>query len=473
MRVLQILMLGAMVSGAAAAGPNVVFVLADDMGWGDWRANFPEGKIATPNIDRMAAEGMRFTDAHSASAVCTPTRYGVMTGRYCWRSRLKKGVLGGWSPALIEPGRATVATFLRDQGYETACIGKWHLGMDWAAAAAEGLGDGIDPKGDPRKIDFKERARRGPDEQGFGHWFGISASLDMPPYAFIRNGRIEGELSVEKQWIRKGPATPEFEAVDVVPALQREAVAWLEKRAADAKPFFLYLPLTSPHTPVVPGKEWEGKSGMGMYGDFVMQTDAACGAVLDALDRLKLAENTLVIFTSDNGATPDNPGQRTDRAGHRSHGAWRGTKADIWEGGHRVPFVARWTGKTPAGTVCEDPICLNMLFATVGELCGVKVPEGAAPDSYSIAGHLRGEQPKAASHPYLIHHSISGMFAVRQGSWKFIEGEGSGGWSNGGKDGKGAQLYDLSRDPGEKENRVAAEPEKVAELRALLEKSRR
>ena len=187
---------------------------------------------------------------------------------------------------------------------------------------------------------------------------------------------------------------------------------------------------------------------------------------------MRRAENTLVIFTSDNGATPDDRGQRTDRAGHRSHGAWRGTKADIWEGGHRVPFVARWRGKTPAGTVCEDPICLNMLFATVAELCGVKVPEGAAPDSYSIAGHLRGERPKAASHPHLIHHSINGMFAVRQGNWKFIEGEGSGGWSKGGMDGKGVQLYDLSRDPGE-ENRVATEPEKVAELRALLEKSRR
>lgn len=456
---------------AATTPPNIVFILADDMGWGDLKANFPDSRISTPNLDRLAAAGMRFSDAHSASAVCTPTRYGVLTGRYCWRSRLKKGVLGGWSPALIEPDRPTVASFLKSKGYATGCLGKWHLGMNWSPDSRE-FGDGIEPARNPDRIDFTQRARGGPDDLGFDHWFGISASLDMPPYAFIRDGLIEGKLTARKKWIREGPATPDFEAVDVLPALNRAAVAWLDERARHPQPFFLYLALPSPHTPVVPSSTWQGRSPIGPYGDFVMETDAVCGSVLDALDRLKLAENTVVIFTSDNGATPDSSSKETDRRGHLSHGPWRGTKADIWEGGHRVPFLARWPGHTPAGSVCHDPISLNSLFATAADLCSTPLPAGAAPDSFSIADHLRGKAPSQPTHPYLIHHSISGMFAIRRGPWKFIDGSGSGGWSKGGKDNHPAQLYHLGNDPAESKNLFATEPTTAAELKALLDSCR-
>ncbi len=451
--------------------PNLVFILADDMGWGDLKANFPEGRVPTPNLDRIATGGMRFTDAHSASAVCTPTRYGILTGRYCWRSRLKKGVLGGWSPALIEPDRPTVASFLQSRGYATACLGKWHLGMNWSADRTE-FGDGIDPARSPDHIDFSQRARGGPDDLGFQYWFGISASLDMPPYAFLRNGLIEGKLTTRRKWIREGPASPDFEAVNVLPSLARESIAWLEDRARQPQPFFLYLALPSPHTPVVPSPAWQGRSPIGPYGDFLMETDAVCGSVLDTLDRLKLAENTVVFFTSDNGATPDNAAQQTDRRGHNSHGPWRGTKADIWEGGHRVPFLVRWPGHTPAGSVCHDPICLNTLFATAAELCGSPVPAGAAPDSFSIAPHLRGTSPEKPSHPYLVHHSISGMFAIRRGPWKFIDGSGSGGWSKDGKDNHPAQLYHLGNDPAEADNLLPTEPATAAELSALLKACR-
>lgn len=455
----------------ATTPPNIVFILADDMGWGDLKANFPDSRISTPNLDRLAATGMRFSDAHSASAVCTPTRYGVLTGRYCWRSRLKKGVLGGWSPTLIEPDRPTVASFLKSKGYATACLGKWHLGMNWSPDSRE-FGDGIEPARSPDRIDFTQRARGGPDDLGFDHWFGISASLDMPPYAFIRSGLIEGKLTARKKWIREGPATPDFEAVDVLPTLNRAAVAWLEERTQQPHPFFLYLALPSPHTPVVPSAPWQGRSPIGPYGDFVMETDAVCGSILDALDRLKLSDNTVVIFTSDNGATPDNPAQQTDRRGHLSHGPWRGTKADIWEGGHRVPFLARWPGHTPAGSVCHDPISLNSLFATAADLCSATLPADAAPDSFSIAPHLRGESPEKPTHPHLIHHSISGMFAIRRGPWKFIDGSGSGGWSKGGQDNHPAQLYHLGNDPAESKNLFATDPTTATELQALLHSSR-
>ncbi|HEX2746972.1 MAG TPA: arylsulfatase, partial [Verrucomicrobiales bacterium] len=336
-------------TGISSAAPNIVFILADDLGYGDLRCYNENGKIPTPCLDRMSAEGMRFTDAHSASAVCTPTRYALLTGRYCWRTRLKKGVLGGWSPHLIDEGQPTVASVLRQRGYMTACIGKWHLGMDWPVRAGQ-LGDAIEPGKNWKEIDFSKPVSHGPVAAGFDTWFGISASLDMPPFAFIRNDRLTGELTATRTYLRTGPATADFSAEKVVPELVREACAFVRSRAVDGKPFFLYLPLTSPHTPVVPSEPWKGKCPVGPYGDFVMETDHAAGEVLDVLRETALDKNTLVLFASDNGATPDNAGTLTKRgAGHLSNAPWRGAKSDIFEGGHRVPFIVRWPGVTPAG----------------------------------------------------------------------------------------------------------------------------
>ena len=451
------------------SAPNIVVILADDLGYGDLQCYNRSGKIPTPCLDRMAAEGLRFTDAHSASAVCTPTRYGLLTGRYCWRSRLKKGVLGGWSPHLIEEKRPTVASLLRERGYTTACVGKWHLGMDWQAPGS--MGDAIES---PRRwpdINFSLPAPHGPRGAGFDEYFGIAASLDMPPFAFIRGDRLTAPLTETRTYLRKGPAAADFYAEKVIPALRDEAVTFLAARAADRRPFFLYLALTSPHTPVAPSAPWAGRSPVGPYGDFVMETDAAAGAVLDALRANGLDRDTLVLFTSDNGATPDNAKTLTARAaGHQSNAPWRGTKSDIWEGGHRVPFMARWPGKIPGGGECKDPICLNTLFATAADLTG---KAAAAPDSYSIAAWLQGGAPPAApTHPCIIHHSIEGMFAIRKGDWKLIAGKTSGGWSTDAPVTTEGQLYHLGRDPGERENLYEKEPGVVAELNALLAKTR-
>ncbi|HWB03211.1 MAG TPA: arylsulfatase [Verrucomicrobiales bacterium] len=456
----------------AFAEPNIVVILADDLGYGDLKCYQPEGKIPTPHLDRMASEGMRFTDAHSASAVCTPTRYALLTGRYCWRTRLKKGVLGGWSPHLLEDGRLTAASMLKQRGYVTACIGKWHLGMDWPAQGG-GLGDDIAPVKDWKSIDFSKPVTHGPTSNGFDSYFGIAASLDMPPFAFIRNDRLTGELTATRTYLRTGPATPGFEAEKVILELVREACTFVRARAADGKPFFLYLPLTSPHTPVAPSEKWKAKSPIGPYGDFVMETDHAAGEVLTALRDSALDRNTLVIFTSDNGATPNNIKKAADgTVPHRSNAPWRGAKSDIFEGGHRIPFIVRWPGTTPAGSVCREPVCLNTLITTAAEFTGLPLPAGAGPDSFSIAPLLRGEKPDKPTHPFIIHHSIEGLFAIRKGDWKYIDGPGSGGWSKDPPVTTPGQLYNLADDSGEEQNLYARAPEKVAELQALLKECR-
>ena len=329
--------------------PNIVYILADDLGYGDVKCLNPEGKIATPNLDRLAGGGMRFTDAHSSSAVCSPSRYSILTGRYNWRSRLKNGVLTGYSPRLIELDRLTVPALLKEHGYSTACLGKWHLGMDWT------LKDGGFAPGeaDAEKVDYAQPIQNGPTTVGFDYYFGIAASLDMPPYIFLENNRCLGVPTVEKTWIRKGPAEKDFDAIDVLPALTRKAVEYIRQRAADAKhgkPFFLYLPLNAPHTPIVPTAEWQGKSGLNKYADFVMQTDWTVGAVLEALETNGLTEPTLVFFASDNGCSPSADFPQLAAKGHHPSYHFRGMKADIFDGGHRIPFLARWPGKVAPGS---------------------------------------------------------------------------------------------------------------------------
>ncbi len=477
--------------GAAAADdtprkPNIVLILADDLGYGDVGC-YGATKIKTPRLDQLAREGMRFTDAHSPSAVCTPTRYGLLTGRYCWRSRLKQGVLDGESPLLIEPGRATLASFLKEQGYATAGIGKWHLGL-----------------GQDAKTDYTKPIKPGPLDVGFDSYFGIPASLDMTPYVYVVNDGIEAfptatsDKSPKPRYFdgvfwREGPAAPGFKHIDVLPRLTERAEEFLAAHsksprprpggegqgegasAPNDSPFFLYLPLTSPHTPWIPTPDFAGSTQLAeplnVYGDFVVQTDAVVGRVLDALDTHGLAENTLVVVTSDNGAMW--PAAFIERSGHRANGPWRGQKADIYEAGHRVPFLARWPNQIKAGAISDETICLTDLFATLADMLDVDLPAGAAEDSISILPALLNAERDKPLREFTIHHSMSGAFAVRHGPWKAIFHLGSGGFTapnkeepqDGGPDG---QLYHLGDDPGEQHNRWQEAPKIVARLTRFL-----
>jgi len=463
-------------AGEALARPNIVLILADDLGYGDVKCLNPEGKIATPNLDRLASQGLVFTDAHSGSSVCTPTRYGLLTGRYSWRTKLQSGVLLGYSPPLIEPGRLTVASLLKQHGYATACLGKWHLGMDFEKKADAEKEKG--EKSEDQRFDLTKPIRNGPTAAGFDYYFGISASLDMPPFAFIENDRFAATPEVEKTWLRKGLAAKDFEAVDVLPALTKKAVEYIERKAPAAKdgqPFFLYVPLNSPHTPILPAPEWQGRSGINPYADFVMQTDWTVGRIVDALDRNGLAENTLVIFTSDNGCSPAAGLDVLNRHGHEPSAQFRGHKADIWDGGHRVPYLVRWPAKVRAASKSDQLVCLTDLMATCAELLGVKLPENAGEDSVSILPALLG-QDKAPLREAVVHHSIQGKFSIRQASWKLELCPGSGGWSAP-KDPEAQrqglppiQLYDMSKDAGEKANVQDQQAEAAQRLTRLLER---
>ncbi len=487
-------------SGSRGTGPNIVYILADDLGYGDVRCyGGDRSKIPTPHLDRMAEQGMRFTDAHSCSSVCTPTRYGILTGRYSWRSRLQKGVLYGDDSPLIVPDRLTVASLLKRNGYTTICLGKWHLGLglppraaagragnnagDGAAAVAPTVADTVSVaaaagRNDPWRFDYAGRIERGPIELGFNEFFGIAASLDMWPFAFINNDRFEPVPTVEKKWIRTGPAAADFEAIDVMPKLAQRSVETIRRlapAAREGKPFFIYLALTAPHTPIVPVPAWQGKSGLSEYADFVMQVDDLVGQVLAALDEAKIARDTLVFFTSDNGCSPQAKIDELIAAGHYPNGPLRGHKADIWEGGHRVPLIARWPAKVRPGTRCDDPVCLNDLMATCADLLNVKLPDDAGEDSESMLPMLLQTGGPRADRA-LVHHSVDGRFAIRHGKWKLALCPGSGGWSQP-RDPRAAQqglppmqLYDLEADLGEQTNLVKKHPEIARQLRERLER---
>jgi len=467
--------------------PNVLLILCDDLGYGDVQCLNPDGKIATPRMDRLARDGMIFTDAHSSSAVCSPTRYGLMTGRYNWRSKLQSFVLGGLSPRLIEPGRMTLAALLKQHGYHTACVGKWHLGMDWVKKPGKNVAElNIETREQVFNVDYSQPIQNGPTSVGFDEYFGISASLDMVPYTYIENDHVtvlptedrdfELMFGRGKPMTRLGPAAPGFDVANVLPDLTNKAVEIIQQRAAAAKqgkPFFLYLPYASPHTPIYPQGEWLGKSGLNAYADFVMQQDDALGQLLDALDRHGLTDNTLVIFTSDNGCSPQAKFDELLAKGHNPSHVFRGHKADIYEGGHRVPFLVRWPGKVAAGTRTDQLTCLVDVMATVAEILGAKLPEGAAEDSISVLPALLDQRGRPAR-TTLVSHSINGSFAIRDGSWKLCLCPGSGGWSAprpGVNDAElpPNQLFDLSSDIGETTNLQDQYPETVARLTRLLE----
>jgi len=458
--------------------PNLVVILADDLGWGDLGCYNPESKIPTPHLDRLASEGIRFLDAHSPSAVCSPTRYGLLTGRYAWRSRLKQGVLFGYSPPLIEPGRVTFPGFLKSAGYRTACVGKWHLGLAFATREPAVFGDGAQPTANPSLIDWSQPLRGGPLTVGFDEFFGIPASLDMVPYVFIAQDRVVTPPTVQLAgdrsqrqggggfW-RGGPGAPDFTVEGCQPRLTEWAEAYL-RRQKPGEPFFLYFPLTSPHDPWVPTPEFRGRSGCGPRGDFVAQVDDTVGRVVRGLEAAGLARDTLLIFTSDNGAHWL-PGEvRT--TGHAANGPWRGMKSDAYEGGHRVPFLARWPGVIPAGQTAETLIGLQDLYATVADILAIRVPPGAAEDSVSFWKALKGDRQRRRVP--MVQHSIRGTFAIRDGPWKWIDAADSGGWTTG-RVSTASQLFHLGRDPGETRNLVQDRPKRVESLRAALDNIRK
>jgi arylsulfatase A-like enzyme len=452
-----------------SAKPNIVYILADDLGYGDVQALNPtRGKIKTPHLDRLSSQGMTFTDAHSGSSVCTPTRYGLLTGRYAWRTRLQKGVLDGSDdPPLIAADRLTVPALLKHHGYTTAAIGKWHLGFlserptpaTPVAPAAPAAPTKKSKMGDAG-LPVGSRIIGGPITRGFDYFWGCSNARTM-------SGLIENDRVIES-----------LPPIQMLPRLERQAVNYVATHAAAAKsgqPFFLYVPLTSPHTPILPSPEWQGKSGLGAYGDFMMQTDAVVGNILAALDEHGLAANTLVIFTADNGCSPAAGTPALEKQGHFASAQFRGYKADIWEGGHRVPFLARWPGQIKPASTSTQLICHVDLLATCAALLGTTLPANAGEDSVSILPALLGTD-RAPLREAIVHHSIHGMFSLRQGPWKLAFCPGSGGWAApldaaARKAGlPEMQLYDLDADPAESKNVHAENPALVARLRALLDR---
>ncbi len=468
----------------AADKPNIVFILADDLGYGDVHCLNPDRcKIATPCLDKLASQGMTLTDAHSTSAVCSPSRYGILTGRYNWRSRLQGGVVTRYGSALISKNRLTVANLLKQQGYDTACFGKWHLGWDWPKQGGQ--------------IDFTQPIKSGPTSVGFDYYFGT----DIPnwtPHCFIENEHTVG-IPVPGKKGGNDVSVSDWNEEAMLPTFTAKTCDYIAAHANTGKPFFVYLALPSPHTPLVPTKEWRGKSGLGEYGDYVMETDWAVGQVLAALDKAGAADNTLVMFSSDNGVAPyvgvdseqlqqleakgfnkkeaEKGGQsrfkELEAMGHFSSGEFRGHKSDIWDGGHRVPTFVRWPGKVQPGSTGGQLVSLVDFMATCADIVQAKIPDNAAEDSLSMMPVLTGKAA-APVNEAVVFHSINGSFGIQQGNWKLELCAGSGGWGHPNqKESKGlppVQLYDMSKDISERTNEEGSHPEIVSRLTKLLEK---
>ena len=479
--------------------PNIVVFFVDDMGYGDASCLNPRGKIQTPHVDRLAREGMVFTDAHSSSAVCSPSRYSLLTGRYNWRSSLQKGIVGLYGEPLISADRVTVPGFLKSHGYRTACIGKWHLGQGWDFEPSE---DDFHPGGFQRHRDTTASARDidvtpeqqarwrdafsrpttgGPTTRGFEYYFGVDVP-NWPPYCFIENDRTVGipseflpsRLVGNNLASFSGPAMPYWHFEQLLPTWANTAENYIKDRAGANEPFFLYLPMTSPHTPLSVNKPWIGKSGLNnLYADLVIETDDVFGRVLAALEAHGVADNTLVIFASDNGCAPYIGVKEMEAQGHFPSGPYRGYKSDAWDGGHRIPCIARWPGVIEPGTECGELVCLSDLIATCADIVGQDLPDNAGEDSVSMMPLFRGSE--TPTRDTVVNHSIEGKFAIRDGRWKLVLCPGSGGWTQNDGDAAKAglplvQLYDMHADPGETHNLQATHRDRVKELVVLLKK---
>lgn len=452
--------------------PNVIYILADDMGYGDISAFNEHSAFRTPALDEMCGNGIRFTDAHASSAVCTPSRYSILTGRYNWRSRLKSYVVGGYSEPLIEEGRKTVANLFKEQGYHTAMVGKWHLGMSFAKTPEfYELPDFDACTG----VDYGAPIKASPVSNGFDYFFGISGSLDMPPYIYIENDRFtelpdRETVNTGKKFWRSGPTGSHFHHEHVLDELTDKILEKIEEYREE--PFFLYFPMPAPHTPILPAPKFQGKSGTNEYGDFVLHVDDVVGRVNRKLKELDLYENTILIYTSDNGCSPMADYKELKSKGHNPSYVFRGTKADIYEGGHRIPLIVQWPEKIKGGRSCDRIVCLSDFMATAAEILGVRLPENCGEDSVSnlpLWENPGGEEVRKD----IVHQSIDGSLSIRRGQYKLELCPGSGGWSDPvpGKEDPDAprfQLYDLSVDIGEKTNVIGQHPELAKELKSVL-----
>ncbi|WP_159020783.1 sulfatase family protein [Algibacter sp. L3A6] len=447
--------------------PNIIFILADDLGYGDVSSYNENSKIQTANIDKLASEGVLFTDAHTSSAVCTPTRYGILTGRYNWRSTLKKHVLQGYSKALITPDRKTIAGFLKNSGYKTAAIGKWHLGWDWS---------NIDKGKD--SIDYSQKIKNGPTTNGFDFWYGFNGSLDMAPYVWVENDKptmVPTKLTENKgqaMW-RKGPTSDDFNHEQVLPDITKKTVNFINENAKGDQPFFVYMPLPAPHTPILPTDEFKGKSGLdNPYGDFVIMVDWVVGEIMKSLEEQGIADNTILVFTSDNGCSNQADFAQLATKEHDPSYVFRGHKADIFEGGHRVPFIVRWPEKVQSAK-SSQLVCTTDFFGTIADALDMKIDDNMAEDSYSFLSAL-GVQSNLPKRESIVHHSINGSFAYRKGDYKAIFCPGSGGWSFPRPRDKAIdslpkfQLYNLSSDLGEEHNLQDEKSELLEEYRKEL-----
>lgn len=455
------------VEEATQAPPNIVYILADDLGYGDISALNENSKIQTPHIDALAANGMVFTDAHSGSAVCTPTRYGILTGRYAWRSSLQNGVTWSWDEPLITPDQTTVASYLQARDYHTACIGKWHLGLGWA-------------KDSTGQVDMTQPITGGPNALGFDYFFGITASLDIPPYVYIENDRITAtridtiEAESGKRFWRRGPIGDDFDHEEVLPVLTQQAVGYINERAPTDQPFFLYFPLPAPHTPILPTAAFQGKSNTNAYGDFVLMVDDVVGQIAQALAENGISEHTLLVFTSDNGCSPMADFAELDSVGHDPSYVFRGHKADIYEGGHRIPFLVQWPQKIPPASEQNGTVCLTDLLATCAGILTDSLSSNEGEDSYNLLSLLSGNAPEDNLREATVHHSINGSFSLRRGKWKLAFCPGSGGWSDP-RPAEAArlelppvQLFNLETDIEEQYNLAEQHPAVVSQLTALM-----
>lgn len=461
--------------------PNVIIILADDMGYGDIQAINPNSKIRTPNLDKLTRSGMYFTEAHSGSAVCTPTRYGLLTGRYAFRSRMKKGVLTGYDPPLIESDRTTIADLFKQRNYATACIGKWHLGLGWQAK------NNWKPllTGDPwsemgtSNVDYKAGITESPNDLGFDYSFILPSSLDIAPYFYIKNKAFTStnytRIAAWKDdrskgaWYRLGDTADDFVHEEVLPRFAEESVTFIDQNAE--KPFFMYVPFSAPHSPWLPTKEFQGKSEAGVYGDFMMMVDAQVGKILDKLEEKGIRENTLVIFTSDNGANWED--WEKEEFKHEANFTRSGRKSDAWDGGHHVPFVASWPAKIKAGVRSDALVCLTDMMATMSELLQVPLRSDEGEDSQSFLPIVLGKE--STGREFAIHHGAEAYFAIRKGDWKYVEAHGSGGWTLSENDAKlqgkqYGQLYNIKNDPYEKTNLIDSNKAKASELISLLQR---
>lgn len=464
--------------------PNIIYILADDMGYGDVKAFNADSRIPTPALDSMASKGIVFTDAHSNSSVSTPTRYGTLTGRYAFRSRLKEGVLTGYSAPLIEKGRETIASLFNKHGYETACIGKWHLGLDWVKKNIEkplftGNEWNIE---NTDNVDYNAFIGGGPTDCGFDYSCILPASLDMPPYVYIENGKITAAVNdytndyldkdIRGARYRHGDVADDFNHSECLSYFTRKSEEFIMKSAQQKKPYFLYFALTAPHAPWLPDEKFRGRSDAGVYGDFVCMVDETVRRIYEAVEHSGEANNTLIIFTTDNGAMWLE--EEIQNTGHRANGEWSGGKSDLWEGGHRIPWLATWPKVIFPGRCSDQLICSTDLLATFAEMLGTSFSPDSGSDSYSFWDELSGvmHQDKSIKRQSMVYHSVNGSFALRRGDWVYVDCKGSGGWALPEEKAENlpeVQLYNLKDDASQKRNVSELYPEIVLKMKEELE----